>query len=41
MADTEKLKPKDFPVHTEQKKIVKNDALATVVLPALHARRIR
>jgi hypothetical protein len=25
MADTEKLKPKDFPVHTEQKKIVKND----------------
>jgi hypothetical protein len=25
MADDEKLKPEDFPVHTEQKKIVKND----------------
>jgi hypothetical protein len=25
MADDEKLKPQDFPVHTEQKKIVKND----------------
>jgi hypothetical protein len=25
MTDDEKLKPEDFPVHTEQKKIVKND----------------
>ena len=25
MAHDEKLKPEDFPVHTEQKKIVKND----------------
>ena len=25
MADDEKLKPEDFPVHTEEKKIVKND----------------
>ncbi len=25
MADDEKLKPDDFPVHTEEKKIVKND----------------
>jgi hypothetical protein len=25
LADNEKLKPEDFPVHTEQKKIVKND----------------
>jgi hypothetical protein len=25
MADDEKLKPQDFPVHIEQKKIVKND----------------
>jgi hypothetical protein len=25
MADDEKLKPEDFPVHTAQKKIVKND----------------
>jgi hypothetical protein len=25
MPDDEKLKPEDFPVHTEQKKIVKND----------------
>lgn len=25
MADDEKLKPEDFPVHTEQNKIVKND----------------
>jgi hypothetical protein len=25
MADDEKLKPEDFPVHTEQKKIIKND----------------
>ena len=24
MADDEQLKPNDFPVHTEQKKIVKN-----------------
>ncbi|HXO67781.1 MAG TPA: hypothetical protein VN838_02355 [Bradyrhizobium sp.] len=26
MADKEQLKPDDFPVHTEQKKIVKPDA---------------
>jgi len=25
MAHDEKLKPEDFPVHTEEKKIVKND----------------
>ena len=25
MADDEKLKPDDFPVHPEEKKIVKND----------------
>jgi hypothetical protein len=25
MTDEEKLKPEDFPVHAEQKKIVKND----------------
>ena len=25
MADDEALKPADFPVHTDQKKIVKND----------------
>jgi len=25
MADDKKLKPEDFPVHTEEKKIVKND----------------
>ena len=25
MADDEKLKPEDFPVHTEQEKIVKSD----------------
>jgi hypothetical protein len=25
MADDEKLKPEDFPVHTEKKKIIKND----------------
>ena len=25
MADNEKLKPEDFPLHTEEKKIVKKD----------------
>ena len=25
MANDEPLKPKDFPIHTDQKKIVKND----------------
>ncbi len=25
MTDNERLKPEDFPVHTEQKKIVRND----------------
>lgn len=25
MADDESLKPKDFPVHAKQKKVVKND----------------
>jgi hypothetical protein len=28
MADDEALKPADFPVHTDQKKIVKNDGKA-------------
>jgi hypothetical protein len=28
MADDETLKPEDFPVHTDQKKIVKNDGKA-------------
>jgi hypothetical protein len=28
MADDEPLKPEDFPVHTNQKKIVKNDGEA-------------
>lgn len=30
MADDEPLKPEDFPVHTQQKKIVKNDGKTIV-----------